>query len=250
MVGGFRDTAVAVYILIIMVSALVASWRVTLIVTGLNILAVWGFAFNEANGLHQPTLNSPFNMALELTAIFLLLIVLAHYVVSTVRGAIAAVHVGEERFRKRFDTSPVATMLTNLSDRELLEANDAYWKISGFDPAASIGRTMVELKVWQSEADRFKFVSRLLERKSLHNRSFEFVTATGENRMTAAFHELIDSGNEPTILSMFYDMSDQIAAQKALERSEMRTRAILESIPDMIFEMDADRTIMQFLPRR
>jgi len=248
MVGSIRDTAIAVYILIIMISALVASWRVTLIVTGLSILAVWGFAFNEASGLHQPTLDSPFTMALELTAIFLLLIVLAHYVISTVRGAIDAVHVGEERFRKMFDTSPVAIMLTNLRDGKLLEANDAYWKISGFDPAASLGKTMVELKVWQSEADRYKFVGKLLERKSLHNRSFEFVTVNGGKRMTAAFHEVIDSGDEPTILSMFYDMSDQIAAQKALERSEMRTRAILESIPDMIFEMDSDGTIMQFVP--
>lgn len=247
-VGGIRDTVAAIYILIIMVSALVVSWRVTLVIAVLSILAVWRLAFNEASGLHQPTLDSPFNMALELTAIFLLLVVLAHYVVSTVQGAVAAVHVGEERFRKIFDASPVASILTNLQDGRLLEANNAYWKLSGFDPVTSFGKTMVELKVWKSEADRYRFVRKLLERKSLHNRSFEFVRVNGDSRMTVAFHELIDSGDEPTILSMFYDMSDQVAAQKALERSEMRTRAILDAIPDMIFEMDANGTILQFVP--
>ena len=247
-VGGIRDTVVAIYILIIMVSALVVSWRVTLTVAGLSILAVWGLAFNEASGGYQPTLDSPFNMALELTAIFLLLIVLAHYVVSTVQGAIAAVHVGEERFRKIFDTSPVAIMLTNLRDGKLLEANNAYWKLSGLDPATSLGKTMVDLNVWQSEADRYRFVRKLLERKSLHNRYFEFVTVNGDRHVTVAFHELIDSGNEPNILSLFYDMSEQVAVQKALERSEMRTRAILDAIPDMIFEMDVNGTILQFVP--
>ena len=247
-VGGIRDTVVAIYILIIMVSALVVSWRVTLTVAGLSILAVWGLAFNEASGGYQPTLDSPFNMALELTAIFLLLIVLAHYVVSTVQGAIAAVHVGEERFRKIFDTSPVAIMLTNLRDGKLLEANNAYWKLSGLDPATSLGKTMVDLNVWQSEADRYMFVRKLLERKSLHNRYFEFVTVNGDRHVTVAFHELIDSGDEPNILSLFYDMSEQVAVQKALERSEMRTRAILDAIPDMIFEMDVNGTILQFVP--
>ena len=247
-VGGIRDTVVAIYILIIMVSALVVSWRVTLTVAGLSILAVWGLAFNEASGGYQPTLDSPFNMALELTAIFLLLIVLAHYVVSTVQGAIAAVHVGEERFRKIFDTSPVAIMLTNLRDGKLLEANNAYWKLSGLDPATSLGKTMVDLNVWQSEADRYRFVRKLLERKSLHNRYFEFVTVNGDRHVTVAFHELIDSGDEPNILSLFYDMSEQVAVQKALERSEMRTRAILDAIPDMIFEMDVNGTILQFVP--
>ena len=246
--GGIRDTVVAIYILIIMVSALVVSWRVTLTIAGLSILALWGLAYNEAIGGHQPTLDSPFNMALELTAIFLFLIVLAHYVVSTVQGAVAAVHVGEERFRKIFDTSPVAIMLTSLRDGKLIEANNAYWKLSGLDSATSLGKTMVDLNVWQSEADRYRFVRKLLERKSLHNRSFEFVTMNGDRHMTVAFHELIDSGDEPNILSMFYDMSDQIAAQKALERSEMRTRAILDAIPDMIFEMDANGTILQYVP--
>jgi PAS domain S-box-containing protein len=47
---------------------------------------------------------------------------------------------------------------------------------------------------------------------------------------------------------MFYDISDQKHAQESLKTSEARTRAILTSIPDMIFEISKDGTFLDFMP--
>ncbi len=245
---GVRDTAVTVYILIIIASALIASWRISLTIAVMSVLSVWGMAFSEAMSLQKPVLDSPYSSAWELTGIFLLLIVLVYLVVSTVRSSVAAVRVGEERFRKVFHTSPVAICLTVLKDGRLIEANEAFWKLTGFDPAVSPGKTTVELGFWESQTGRDRFVRKILARKSLHNPTFEFVNKNGEKRITVAFYELMESVDEPTILSTFYDITEQVQTQNALKRSEARTRALLEAVPDMIFEMDDEGTILQFIP--
>jgi len=46
---------------------------------------------------------------------------------------------------------------------------------------------------------------------------------------------------------MFYDITDQRIARESLQSSEARTRAILASIPDMIFEISKDGTILDFM---
>ena len=248
MADGVRDTAVTVYVVIILVAALVIGWRVALSVAFLSILAVWGFAIGEVEGLRAPMVGSPVSTAWELTAIFLLIIALVYLVFATVRDAVAAERKGDERFRKVFEVSPVAINLTTLKDGKLIEANDAYWILTGFDPETSLGKTTVELTIWDSELERQDFVRKILEQKSIYNPSYEFVNEKGETRHTVAFYELIDSSGEPTILSMFYDVTDQVVTQDALRRSEARTRALLEAIPDMIFEMDRDGKILQFVP--
>ncbi len=103
-----------------------------------------------------------------------------------------ALRAGEERFRKIFHVSPVAISVTSLKEGKLLEANDAYWKLTGFDPKTSIGRTTVELQIWAAEDQRQAFVSKLIERRSLHNPNYEFIDEAGEKHITVAFYELID----------------------------------------------------------
>jgi PAS domain S-box-containing protein len=47
---------------------------------------------------------------------------------------------------------------------------------------------------------------------------------------------------------MFYDMSAQKRTMQALQQSEARTRALLEAIPDLIFEMSSDGTFLKAIP--
>lgn len=155
---------------------------------------------------------------------------------------------GEESFRRIFQASPIAISITSLEDGRLLDANEAYWKLTGFAPQTAMGRTTVELGIWDSEARRKKFTRKLLEQKTLHNPVYEFSRTAGEKKTTTAYYELIDFGSKPAILSLFHDITSQKQAQDALFRSEARMRAMLEAIPDMIFELKRDGTILQFVP--
>ena len=151
----------------------------------------------------------------------------------------------EERFKKIFQSSPVAICITALKDGKLLDANYAYWELSDLDPSTSIGRDPFELDIWNRVEERSSFVQRLKQKRSIYDADYPFKDVHGTRKSTLAFYELMQLGGEDCILSMFYDMSAQKQTMQALQQSEARTRALLEAIPDLIFEISADGTFLK-----
>lgn len=242
---GIHDVSVYVYMLLILTATLLIGWRFSLTLSALSIITIWVFAVAESRGLRTAHIGEPITMARDLTAIFALFVLLIFLMVNALRQALEqmqaefaersraeqALRVGEERFRKLFNFNPVAINVTALEDGTLIDANNAYWNLTGFDRETSIGRTTVELKVWDEEAERQKFVSKLLKYRSLHNPNYEFFNERGEYRVTVAFYELIDLGDKPTIMSMFYDVTEQRIAQQAMQQSEERFHKVFQNSP-------------------
>jgi PAS domain S-box-containing protein len=245
---GVHDSAVVVYLLIILAGALVMGWRFVVAVTVLSILSVWGLAMGEAKGVWVSRVESPISTAWGLSIIFLFAVLLVYMIMSAVRRSNQAVKESEQRFGSVFRMSPVAISVIALHSGKLLDANAAYWKLTGLDSKTSLGRSVADLNLGFDEASHRTFVEVMLKERSFHFPTFDLVNADGEKRVTTVFHELIDSSGEPTVLSMFYDITDQVIARDALQRSETRMRALLEATPDMIFEFDREGRILQFIP--
>lgn len=260
--GGVHDLAIYVYMLIILIAALLTNWRIPIFIAALSLIAIWVMAVAELRGELVPQVDSALNRARDLTAIFISLIVLIFLLIKILRDdhekiqedfagrlqAEKAIHEGEERFRRIFQASPLAIVLTSLEEGRLLDANEAYWKLTGYFSDTALGRTSVELGIWEDELQRGRFVAKLREAKTFHNPVYEFVSATGERKITDAYYELVDFDNKPAILSLFLDVTRQRQAQDALLRSEIRMRAMFDAIPDMLFELKSDGTILQFVP--
>ena len=156
-----------------------------------------------------------------------------------------ALRESEEQFRKVFQSSPVAICITALEDGRLLDANYAYWDITGYDPENSIGRNADELNMWDLPQARKEFVERLKEKHSIYEPDDYFYHTDGSLKQVISFYELIRIGEVDCVLAMFYDMSTQKATMQALQQSEARTRALLDAIPDLIFEISADGTFLK-----
>ncbi len=170
------------------------------------------------------------------------------YDITDQKLAQTALQRSDEHFRKIFHVSPIAIVITTLAEGRIINANEAYWKLSGHDPKTSSGRTTFELRSGLQTEERNRFVRELLEKRSIQNSAYDFVNEQGEHLKTVAFYEFINEGGVPAILSMFYDMTEQNNAREALIQSEARVRALLEATPDMIFELTRDGTIVQFIP--
>ena len=97
-------------------------------------------------------------------------------------------------------------------------------------------------------ARRQVFVTELTEKRSIRNPNYVFVDETGNHRPTMAFYELIDLQGQITILSMFYDMTEQVEAQNALRRSAEQVQGLLNAVPDTIFELRRDGLVLQYVP--
>ena len=170
------------------------------------------------------------------------------YDISEQRQSERALRESEERFRTVFQASPVAICITTMEEGRLLDANSAYWKMTGYRPDLSIGRVVEELERWDSMEARQNFLEELKQKRSILNPNYEFFEYdTHKRRFAIAFYELIEIDSRPCILSMYYDITEQKQAQDDLQRAEARKRAIIASIPDMIFEVSKDGTFLDFM---
>jgi PAS domain S-box-containing protein len=245
---GVRDVAIYIYIIIILVAALLTNWRISIALSVLSIASIWVFAIAESKGLRVAHIDAPLNMARDLTAIFVLLILLVFLVVNSVRHSLDAVREGEEKFRKVFQVSPVAISISTVEDGRLVDANEAYLNLIGYDRKSAIGKTTIDLGFWSNELERAKFTRRLRERRSLHNPAYMFRSRSGKEYITLSFYELIDLGNEPVILAMFYDITEQRNVQLALQASEQKYRNFVEQSIEGIWLVAFDKPIPINLP--
>jgi PAS domain S-box-containing protein len=245
---GIRDAVIYAYIVIILIAALLTNWKISTAFSILSILFLWVFAISEARGLRVPHIDPPLSMARDLTGIFILIFMLVYLVINTIRQSLDAVQVGEERFRKIFNVSPVAISISSLEEGVLIDANAAYWKLTGFDWNFAIGHTTVDLGLWSSDSERAKFVKKLKEEKSFRNPAYVIRNQSGQNRITLVSYELIDYEGRPVVMSMFYDITEQKNAELALQASEEKYRNFVEQSMEGIWFLDFDRPISINLP--
>jgi PAS domain S-box-containing protein len=163
------------------------------------------------------------------------------------KAAEVAMRASEERFRKVFHASPIAICITTLDEGRLLDANSAYWTLTGYDSEASLGLTSEQLKLWETPELRHDFVTRLQIERSIYNPNYEFSTTQNEPKSAIALYELIELNHQACILSMFYDVTTQRQTEAALRESESRMSAIFRAIPDMIFEINKDGILTGFI---
>lgn len=153
----------------------------------------------------------------------------------------------EGRFRKVFENNQIAISIVTLEHGVFLDANESFWRLSGLTPEKALGHSSLEFGMWADPEDRERFVQELLEKGSLHNVEVGFRNKEGGGRISLGYYELITIKEELCILCMFYDVTERKQAENALRRAETRTRAILDAIPDMIFEVASNGTFLNFI---
>jgi PAS domain S-box-containing protein len=245
---GVRDIAIYVYLVIIFVAALLTNWQISVALSILSILSIWVFAITEAMGLRVPHIDLPLNMARDLTALFIIFFLLIYLMINTLRHSLKAVREGEEKFRRIFHISPVAIAIASLEEGHLLNANEAYWKLTRFVPGFAIGKTTVELGFWSTASERAEFVQKIKQEKSIYNPAYEIRNQSGETRTALAFYELIDFESQPAVLAMYYDITEQKNAQLALQASEQKYRNFIERSMEGIWFLNFDQPIPTSLP--
>lgn len=134
------------------------------------------------------------------------------------RRLVMTVEAQEEKFSKAFHSSPYAITITRQSNGQLLDVNDGFNRILGYQPHEVIGRTTLELDVWDNVEDRRRMVSTLKEKGVVHSREIRFRRKSGEVLTGLFTAETIVIGGETCILSSIDDITDRKRAEEERNR--------------------------------
>ncbi|MDA8133624.1 MAG: PAS domain S-box protein [Desulfobacteraceae bacterium] len=129
-----------------------------------------------------------------------------------------ALRESEEIFRSAFITSPDSINLNRLEDGVYLEINEGFTKIMGYSREDVIGRSSLDLSIWNDRRDRDRLVSGLQKSGVVENLEAEFKSKDGRVRTGLMSARILKVNNEAVILSITRDITDRKQMEKDRER--------------------------------
>ncbi|MBT3382654.1 MAG: PAS domain S-box protein [Prolixibacteraceae bacterium] len=145
------------------------------------------------------------------------------------KGAEEKMKNSEEKFRKAFVTSPDSININRLDDGLYVEINKGFTQILGFTEDEVIGKTSLELNIWENLTDRNKLVSGLLKNGYVENFEAKFSTKKGEIKNGLMSAAVIELNRIPHILSITRDITERKMVEEELAKHR-------EQLEDLIKE--------------
>ena len=174
--------------------------------------------------------------------------VVAHYEgyildITERKRAEQALRESEEKFSIAFRSSPAAITLTTLQPASLsyiVDVNDSFLDITGYQRDEIIGITVAELNLWVDLAARAQMLQMLQVSGSVHNLEMAFRRKSGETGVALLSAEITHLKGVPCLQTVTIDITDRKRTEEALQISEARNLAFLNAIPDMMFRIRRD----------
>ncbi|MGH9432301.1 MAG: PAS domain S-box protein, partial [Terriglobia bacterium] len=109
-----------------------------------------------------------------------------------------------------------------------------------------VGFTAGQTGIWKDERDRERMIQELLVDRSARDYVTQLRTRMGDIRDVLVSAEIIELENQPCLLAMIQDVTEQKRSEQALRESELRKGAILESALDAIVTLDFTGRVLEF----
>lgn len=124
----------------------------------------------------------------------------------------------ESRYRAAFETTLDAIAIHRLSDGILIDCNNGYLESTGLRREEAIGRTSLELGIWEDPAERLQFFE-LFERDGhVRNMEARFMSRDGARIWGLVSASRVTMDGIPCLLSVTRDISEMKVAREELDR--------------------------------
>ena len=162
------------------------------------------------------------------------------------KRAVDELRLSNERFAKSFRANPQPMSLTTLDEGLYLDVNDSFLEMSGYTREEVIGHTCSKLRIWETEEHCMNFIERLNLMGSIVNLERKFRTKDGSKRVLLSSAEKLEIAGLQCVLVASSDITERVAAQKALQESEERFRTMADSAPMMVWVSGEDKECTYF----
>lgn len=129
----------------------------------------------------------------------------------------------EERFSKAFNLSPVATVIVKSETSEIIEANAAFFRLTGSAEEQVVGKSQRDLDLWSDKAAQKSVEQALKKDGSLRNIDFRLKSRDGALVDCLLSAEAINIGDVDCIMMVIQDITDR-------KRSEDELMSAIEAV--------------------
>jgi len=145
-----------------------------------------------------------------------------------------ALRRSEEKFAKAFHSSPVEIVITTFQEGQFLDVNEAFERNTGFTRDEVIGRTSLELGVWDNPDEREAVIDQIKKHGRLQDREIRFRTKSGETRVKRYSAEQVEIDGKQCLLAVCEDITLQKKIEEDLRLSEEKFSKAFRCSPSIV----------------
>lgn len=154
----------------------------------------------------------------------ILILIVGIFAVSVLISNISKRARAQDLFFKTFYFNPVPAAITTISDGTVIHANEAFFKVTGYQPDSFIEKSILKHNIWAHPQQREEVVEIILKKGSVRDLEIEVYDADGNLRTFLYSAETITYQDEPHILSMAIDITERKQAEDLLMKTETKYR--------------------------
>ena len=138
----------------------------------------------------------------------------------------AALAESEARFSAAFQASPAFIGILRISDEKYVLANDAYLNWLDLPPEKVLGRSCLELGIWENTAERDAVLEDMRRFGTIRQRECRWRNRRGERFTILLSADTIRLNNTPHMLSMALDITQRKRAEEELLKTLEREKEL------------------------
>ncbi len=156
--------------------------------------------------------------------------------IEAVQTNVALLRRSLDRFAKAFRSDPDALVIARLSDGAIMEVNQSWERIVGYQAAEVLGKDRSTLRIVADDTVRSRLLERLIHFGSYRDEDVQFRLRSGAIRDMRMSAETIDIDGEVCALTRIRDVTAQKEAERALRASDERLSMALAAATMGIWE--------------
>ncbi|POA53215.1 MULTISPECIES: bifunctional diguanylate cyclase/phosphodiesterase [Pseudomonas] len=145
----------------------------------------------------------------------------------------------EEKFAKAFHASPDGLLLSRQRDGLLLEVNEGFSRITGFNSAMSLDRSTLDLGIWVNLNERKQLLDLLQRDGFVRDFTCHIRRSDGQVRLCEVSSRPLPIGEDDCMLTIARDITDRHLMQEKLQQAA----TVFESTAEGVMITDTQQRI-------
>jgi two-component system, cell cycle sensor histidine kinase and response regulator CckA len=128
----------------------------------------------------------------------------------------------EERHRRTLEAAPDAITITRVEDGRYLEVNESFTKLTGYSRDEALGKTVLDLDLYEDPADRERLVRALDSGGGLNAFEVQYRKRNGDTMQTLVSARAIRFDEEDCMIAVVTDITEHKRAER--EKRQLETK--------------------------